>query len=202
VRGSRGFDVLFWCWFVRVYNLPCGILYDNTKLAVAEIVKGGKRLRSKMFAELQSHYLLEDRFGRPGKGNDKGKVEGLVGFVRRNFETPLPVAESLDAFNARLRDACTKRGQAILRGHTVSIAERMQADLASFMKLLPAGYPMTPVTLAPRGFHPCRSWGPYKNNDYSVPARYSHQEVLARAMSTRCPRPGVTGSTPARPPRR
>jgi transposase len=24
------------------------------------------------------------RFGRPGKGNDKGKVEGLVGFVRRS----------------------------------------------------------------------------------------------------------------------
>jgi transposase len=41
---------------------------------VAKIVKGGKRLRSQMFAELQSHYLFADRFGRPGKGNDKGKV--------------------------------------------------------------------------------------------------------------------------------
>jgi transposase len=48
-----------------------------------------------MFAELQSHYLFYDRFGRPGKGNDKGKVEGLVGFVRRNFMTPLPVAAVL-----------------------------------------------------------------------------------------------------------
>jgi transposase len=63
-------------------GVPQSILYDNTKLAVAKIVKGGRRLRSKMFAELQSHYLFEDRFGRPGKGNDKGKVEGLVGFVR------------------------------------------------------------------------------------------------------------------------
>ena len=106
-------------------GVPQSILYDNTKLAVAKIVKGGKRLRSKMFAELQSHYLFEDRFGRPGKGNDKGKVEGLVGFVRRNFMTPLPVAEDFDAFNARLLDACTKRRQAILRGHTASIAERM-----------------------------------------------------------------------------
>ena len=88
------------------------ILYDNTKLAVAKIVKGGKRLRSKMFAELQSHYLFEDRFGRPGKGNDRA--------------TPLPVAESFDAFNVRLLDACTKRRQAILRGHRTTIAERMQ----------------------------------------------------------------------------
>jgi hypothetical protein len=42
-----------------------------TRLAVAKIVKGGERLRSQMFAELQSHYLFADRFGRPGKGNDK-----------------------------------------------------------------------------------------------------------------------------------
>jgi len=41
------------------------------------------------------------RFGRPGKGNDKGKVEGLVGYVRRSFMTPLPVADSFDALNAR-----------------------------------------------------------------------------------------------------
>jgi hypothetical protein len=68
-------------------------------------------------------------------------VEGLVGFVRRNFMTPLPVAESVDAFNIRLLDACSKRRQAILRGHTASIAERMQADLAAFMKL-PPGHPV------------------------------------------------------------
>jgi transposase len=58
-------------------GVPQSILYDNTRLAVAKIIKGGERLRSQMFAELQSHYLFEDRFGRPGKGNDKGKVEGL-----------------------------------------------------------------------------------------------------------------------------
>jgi transposase len=96
-------------------------------LAVSKIVKGGKRLPAKIFAELQSHYLFEDRFGQPGKGNDKGKVQGLVGYFRRNFMTPLPVAESFDACNARLRDASSKRSQVILRGYTVSISEWMQA---------------------------------------------------------------------------
>jgi transposase len=163
-------------------GVPRSILYDNTKLAVAKIVKGGKRLRSKMFAELQSHYLFEDRFGRPGKGNDKGKVEGLVGFVRRNFMTPLPVAESLDAFNACLRDACTKRGQAILRGHTVSIAERMQADLAAFMKLPAVPYDACDkVTTRVSSLSLVR----YKNNDYSVPACYGHREVLAKGYVDR-----------------
>ena len=58
--------------------------YDNTKLAVARILGDGQRQRTKVFSELQSHYLFEDCFGRPGKGNDKGKVEGLVGYARWN----------------------------------------------------------------------------------------------------------------------
>ena len=47
--------------FAYFGGVPQSILYDNTKLAVAKIVKGGQRLRSQMFAELQSHYFFEDR---------------------------------------------------------------------------------------------------------------------------------------------
>lgn len=66
-------------------GVPQSILYDNTRIAVAKILGAGKRLRTKSFAELQSHYLFEDKFGRPAKGNDKGNVEGLVGYTRRHF---------------------------------------------------------------------------------------------------------------------
>ena len=96
--------------------------------------------------------------------------------------TPLPVAESLDAFNARLRDACSKRGEAILRGHTVPISERMQADLAAFMKLPAVPYDAChKVTTRVSSLSLVR----YKNNDYSVPARYGHQEVLAKGYVDR-----------------
>jgi transposase len=71
-------------------GVPLSILYDNTRLAAARILGDGKRQRTQAFAELQSHYLFRDRFGRPGKGNDKGKVEGLVGYARRNFLVPIP----------------------------------------------------------------------------------------------------------------
>ena len=56
-------------------GVPLSILYDNTKLAVARILGDGTRARARLFAEFQSHYLFKDRFGRPGKGNDKGNVE-------------------------------------------------------------------------------------------------------------------------------
>lgn len=87
-------------------SVPQSILYDNTRIAVARILGNGVRVRSRIFAELQSHYLFADRFGRPGKGNDKGKVEGLVGFARRNFMVPIPHYPSYDDFNAYLEACC------------------------------------------------------------------------------------------------
>ena len=86
-------------------GVPQSIVYDNTKLAVAKILGDGRRKRTRVFSELQSHYLFEDRFGRPGKGNDKGKVEGLVGYVRRNYLVPIPSFESYEALNAYLEEA-------------------------------------------------------------------------------------------------
>jgi transposase len=50
-------------------GVPLSILFDNTTLAVAKILGDGTRKRTITFSELQSHYLFEDRFGRPGKGN-------------------------------------------------------------------------------------------------------------------------------------
>src|ERR1700740_3371496 len=64
-------------------KVPRSILYDNKTLAVARILGDGVRQRTRVFSELQSHYVFADRFGRPGKGHDKRKVEGLIGWVRR-----------------------------------------------------------------------------------------------------------------------
>ena len=80
--------------FTFLGGAPRSILYDNSRLAVAKILGDGRRKRTRVFSELVSHYLFEDRFGRPGKGNDKGKVEGLVGYARRNFLVPIPTYRS------------------------------------------------------------------------------------------------------------
>ena len=58
--------------FAYFGGVPQTILYDNTKLAVAQILGNGTRQKTRAFSELQSHYLFAERFGRPGKGNDKG----------------------------------------------------------------------------------------------------------------------------------
>ena len=106
-------------------GVPQSILYDNTKLAVARILGDGRRQRTKAFTELRSHYLFE----RPAKGNDKGKVEGMVGYVRRSFLVPIPSFESFAAFNAHLERRCLERMDATLRGHSETIGQRMERDL-------------------------------------------------------------------------
>ena len=60
-------------------GIPQSILYDNTKIAVARILGDRTRVRTRRFTDLQSHYLFDDKFGRPARGNDKGNVEGMVG---------------------------------------------------------------------------------------------------------------------------
>ena len=57
---------------------------------MSRVLPDGRRQRTRAFSGLQSHYLIEDRYVRPGKGNDKGNVEGVVGYARRNFMTRLP----------------------------------------------------------------------------------------------------------------
>ena len=108
---------------------PRSILYDNTKLAVAKILGDGRRKRTRAFTELQSHYLFDDRFGCLSKGIDKGKVERMVGYVRRSFLVPVPRVESFIELNAYLEGRPLARMDAVLRGHTETIGQRVERNL-------------------------------------------------------------------------
>ena len=121
-------------------GVPRRIVYDNTKLAVARILGDGTRQRTQVFSELQSHYLFDDRFGRPGKGNDTGKVEGLVGYARRNFFVPIPRCASWDALNADLERQCRARRGRRLRRHAETIEERFDRDRDALLPLPPVPY--------------------------------------------------------------
>ena len=160
-------------------GVPLSILYDNLKIAVAKICGDGKRERTRAFTELVSHYLFKDRFGRPGKGNDKGKVEGLVKYARANFMTPIPVAASFEAFNVMLSERCLTRQTERAGRHAGTIGERLAADLSTIREL-----PATPL-------EPCEKRAArvsstalvrYRGNDYSVPTAYGFQDVMVKGF--------------------
>ncbi len=168
--------------FVFFGAVPRSILYDNTKIAVARILGNRERVRSQIFAELQSHYLFEDRFGRPGKGSDKGKVEGLVGYSRRNFMVPIPKFASYADFNAYLEKRCRQRQQETLRGHKETIGQRLQRDLTAFLPL-----PVVPYDACDKHMTrvSCSSLVRYQTNDYSVPSAYGNGEAMVKAYIDR-----------------
>ena len=163
--------------FAYLGGVPQSILYDNTRLAVARILGDGRRQRARAFTELQSHYLFEDRFGRPGKGNDKGKVEELVGYVRRNFLVPVPSFESFDALNSYLERRCLERMDRKLRGHTETIGQRMERDLDALLPLSPVAYDACDKQAGRVSSLPLVR---YRTTDYSVPVAYGYRDVLVR----------------------
>jgi hypothetical protein len=163
--------------FAYLGGVPTRILYDNTKIAVAKILGGEERLRTRSFSELQSYYLFADKFGRPAKGNDKGKVEGLVGYARRNFMVPIPRASSWEELNARLEADCRKRRERRLRGHTETIGERFERDRAALLPLPEAPYEACEkISTRVSSLSLVR----YRTNDYSVPTQYGHRQVWVK----------------------
>ncbi|MGD9540854.1 IS21 family transposase [Methylocystis sp.] len=160
-------------------GVPLSILYDNTKLAVAKILGDGERRRTQAFNELVSHFLFADRFGRPGKGNDKGKVEGLVKFMRLNYLTPIPHAPSIEALNARLIERCVARQMEHAGRHEQTIGERLVADKAMFRELPAAPFEACHKVAARVS---SQALVRYRTNDYSVPTRYGYRDVLVKGF--------------------
>ncbi len=158
-------------------RVPLSVLYDNDRCLVAKILPDGTRKRARLFSGFLSHYLLRDRYGRPGKGNDKGSVEGLVGYARRNFMVPVPRFPSWEAFNASLEEQCRKRQGDTLRGHTETIGQRLVRDLDVMAALPPAPFDACDQA---SGRVNSQALVRYKTNDYSVPVAYGHRDVWLR----------------------
>jgi transposase len=158
-------------------RVPLSVLYDNDGCLVARILPDGTRKRTTLFSGLLSHYVIQDRYGRPGKGNDKGSVEGVVGWARRNFMVPRPRFATWDAFNAWLEEQCCKRQSDILRGHRETIGARLQRDLEAMMPLPPAPFEACDQAT---GRVSSQALVRYKTNDYSVPVAYGHRDVWIR----------------------
>ena len=165
--------------FAYFGGVPRTVLYDNTRIAVKEIAGDGERKPTEAFSGLQSHYLFAARFGRPGKGNDKGNVEGLVGYARRNFMVPIPRAGSWAELNAQLLEECRKRRERKLWGHQETIAERFARDRKQLLPL-----PAAPLEACQKRTTRASSQAlvRYETNDYSVPVEYGHRQVLLKAF--------------------
>lgn len=85
------------------------IWYDNPKTAVVKILAGHERVEHEDFSRLRAHYLYQSSFCNPGEPHEKGAVENLVGYVRRNTLVPADRAfASFAELNVHLRAWCER----------------------------------------------------------------------------------------------
>jgi transposase len=91
--------------FEEISGVPKVIWFDNLAPAVTHILKGPERKCTAAFNEFTWHYKFKANFCNPGKGNEKGHIEGKVGYVRRNWMSPIPIITTLDGFNNELKEA-------------------------------------------------------------------------------------------------
>ena len=73
-------------------GVPRRISYDNSAIAVIEVLSGRERKLTKEFLRLQSHYLFQQHFCLVRRANEKGHVERLLGCTRKNFWFPYPMS--------------------------------------------------------------------------------------------------------------
>jgi transposase len=98
------------------------LIYDNLTTAVQKVYRGKKRDLQHSYDKFRGYYNFTPRFCNPGQGHEKGGVEGLVGYARRNYMVPIPEAETLEQLNDKLLADCLSYGDHRIAGreHTVN----------------------------------------------------------------------------------
>ena len=113
------------------------LVYDNLTLSVKQILRGGRRVEQERFVAFRSYYTYRARFCNPGQGHEKGGVEGIIGFARRNFLVPLPRVESFDQLNQLLLERCHAYGSHRIAGRedNLSVEERFEGEQSRLLPL-------------------------------------------------------------------
>jgi transposase len=163
--------------FNELGGVPRLITYDNLSSAVKKVLGGTRREEQKEFVAFRSHYLFESNYCSPGEAHEKGLIENLVGYARRNYLVPLPDVTSFEELNRRLAERCRAGLTRRLRdGRTVG-----QAWEEERRHLLPLPQHPWPCYI----LRPARVNGTclvsFEGNRYSAPALYARNKVMIRA---------------------
>lgn len=97
------------------------LIYDNLTTAINKIFKGKNRREQENFQKFRAFYNFEAKYCNPSEPHEKGGVEGIVGYVRRNFLVPIPEVENLEEVNQLLFEECVAYGNQMISGRRESV---------------------------------------------------------------------------------
>lgn len=114
--------------------------YDNLSSAVKRILRGYQRDETERFIAFRSHWGFDSDFCNPGRGNEKGGVEGEGGYFRRNYLVPVPKARNLEDLNRQMLEASQEDERRIISGKDTSVGEAMRLERGQLLPLSPEGF--------------------------------------------------------------
>lgn len=158
-------------------GVPRRLIFDNARVAVKSGF-GAHAAAQEDYSQLAAHYGFEPVFCNPSSGNEKGLVENLVGYIRRNVCVPLPRVNSLDELNAKLMEKCTRYLNHQIEGRSRKVGEMLEEEQAA-LRPLPRYTPDVAKKTYPRvGRY---STILFDTNHYSVPCRYRGKTTTVKA---------------------
>lgn len=168
--------------FEHFGGVPRRVIYDNLKTAVKKVLKGNHRNLQERFVEFSSLYLYQADFCNPARGNEKGRIENLIGFIRENFFVPVPKFATLEELNDRLLSFLISVSRTKLHPES---REKTRHDVyeeekGSLIPLPAHGYECCRVTHAAVTSY---STVHFETNQYSVPGEYVGKTVQVKGYA-------------------
>jgi transposase len=173
--------------FEHFGGVPAEVVLDNTRTAVKCFVGITGREETPAFLAFRTYYVFRSRFCNPRKANEKGLVENLVRYARRNFLVPMPEVSStepqgLEELNRSLLEACEADRGRQRAGENRTVGELYEEERAELLAL-----PERPYECAARQTAKVDSSSRirFETNAYSVPWQYVHRTVEVKAFVDR-----------------
>jgi len=142
--------------------------YDNLKSAVKKILRGHQREETERLIAFRSHWGFRTEFCNPARGNEKGGVEGEVGYFRRNHLVPVPCVRNLEELNQLLLDGCRADEQRRIAGKPHTVGEAMRVEREHLLPMSAEGFDLAETSFPVVDGKGCVK---VRTNFYSTPLR-------------------------------
>lgn len=155
-------------------GVPRTLRYDNLKSAVLERAGDAVRFHPTLLA-LSAHYHFAPSPCRPYRGNEKGRVERAIRYIRDNFFAARTFGD-LDDLNAQAaawseQEARTRRCP---EDRSRTVVEVFEEERPRLLALPDDAFPTTERVAVSIGKTP---YARFDRNDYSVPPTYVQREL-------------------------
>lgn len=154
--------------------------FDNAATVVR--IFGRDKKENPNFAQFRAHYNFSLSLCQAGKGNEKGSIESLAGFVERHFFTPVPEVKDFDELNEFLMRKCLEYLKYPVPGSKLTVGEALEEERKYLLPLPQRDYDIARVAYA-RATK--QALVRIDNHRYSVPAECAYKNLLVKAYVDR-----------------